>query len=130
MGRTDISNEKDRPGTGESYCSTSIGIRTQLLNTEITHAQMTGFMSGFIERGEIPKETRVWWGRATDRRYGTACYSKREIIMNRRCVETFLHELAHFVTYFKYKDRDGHGPCFGKVLDRLIYMWLHNETTF
>jgi hypothetical protein len=118
-----------RPGTGESWCSTSMATRVELLNTEIAHEECRNFLQLLIDQGVIP-QVRLFFGREKERRYGTAWIGRKEIILNRRCVEVFLHETAHFVCAYHYKDKDSHGPCFARCLDRLIYMWLYKETKF
>ena len=120
---------QQKPGTGENWCITTMATRVQLLNTEITHEECRNFLQLLIDQGVIP-QVRLFFGREKERRYGTAWLGRKEIILNRRCVEVFLHETAHFVCSYRYKDKDSHGPCFARCLDRLIYMWLNKETKF
>jgi len=118
---------KKRPGIGESLCKTPIETRIKLLNTPVTHEECRYFLQLLAEQGAIP-QVRLFFGKENDQLWGTAWYGGKEIILNRRSVEVFLHEAAHFVCKFYFKDNTSHGQNFCRSLDRLIYMWLNHET--
>jgi hypothetical protein len=75
------------------------------------------------QMAKLPKML-IYFGRETQRTYGTARFAENEIIINRRCVQTFLHEISHFICWYVYKDKDAHGPTFGSCLDYCIKVWL------
>jgi len=123
----------DSQGKGESYSRTHKHIIIRLLNEPITHKEMTGFIEGLKEQGILPKDVRVFWGKENKTAYGNwglAYYVKKEIIIKRRCVGTFLHEVAHFVDVFYHENSPGHSHSFGQCYDRLIVMWENNETKY
>jgi predicted SprT family Zn-dependent metalloprotease len=38
-------------------------------------------------------------------------------------VEVLLHELAHFIAYWKYHSRKSHGPYFKKAYHQIVHEW-------
>lgn len=112
-------------GSGEELCSTPIGIRIRLLNKPITHPEMLSFFDKVKEIYPTTKTLRIFFNnRSVKRRWGLANYSTRELLVYRRCVCVFLHELAHFVAIDKYgKSALQHSSLFAKTLDELIWMW-------
>lgn len=109
-------NKVDRPGTGEQCCRSSAQVRTLLVNEPIIE-QDAEFFCLFVGA-----EVTIQWANEARCLYGTAKTKKDIIRLNRHCVGTFLHELAHILTWKALKDR-GHGYNFGLILDQLIIKW-------
>lgn len=121
-----ISVKLDHLGSGESCCRTSEATRVRLLNTEIAHDEMIRFRDYILPMASMAKlpKMNIWFGRNNARVMGTARFLENEIIVNRRCVQVFLHEFAHFITFFVNNDNEAHGLTFGKNLDWCIEVWF------
>ena len=103
------------PGTGESLCQTSPILRTRATNTPLNKMDAKLFILF------IGEELTIEWGSEKKRNYGTAYSGRRLIRLNRICVGTFLHEVAHIVA-FKI-GAHGHDQRFAFVLDSLYKKW-------
>ena len=113
--------EVDTVGTGEGLVKTPLALRLQLKNTPIDEANALAFVDllkshyGF-EQYNIKVSFSL---RVTYRRWGTAFYRQRRIILYRHDIATFLHELAHIVEFLKWGS-SGHGERFAGELDYLF----------
>lgn len=108
-----------RPGSGESTCRTPAHIRVALTNQPISRQEIRLF-AAFIDY-----EFDVSFKKVGQNNYGTAYPTQNRINLNRCCVGTFLHELAHLIA-FKCKAY-GHDEMFGRILDGLYVKWTEFE---
>ncbi len=114
-----FSRQAERPGTGECLCRTHPEIRVYRTNQILDRTDAILF-SAFIGF-----EYEIIWGSEKKKNYGWACSHRNVIKLNRICVGTFLHELAHLMA--SKLGSKGHDVKFAFVLDSLYSKWAEYE---
>lgn len=112
--------QMNEPGSGESLSSIPLGIRTQLVNMEITIDEAAALVNLFRLANRLKSPISIEFAKEGKRTYGTAWYPERRIRLNRKCVGTLIHETAHILCPGK-----GHGYQFAKQLDSLYIIYLN-----
>lgn len=100
-------------GIGNEWCRTPVERQVELNNTAIGYWESTSFIKRCYPGRPFQLEFSA---RNTVRRWGTCWPDESKIILYRHSAWVLLHELAHFAHL-------GHGPEFGKELDRLVEVW-------
>lgn len=115
---------------GEKGCRTPMEVRRKYQNEPMPYLNMVAFHD-YIKRlhPEFPAHTIRNYNKSNSCSYGRYRPVEKEILIYRSCVWTFLHEMAHAVQRYVYKDRGAsHSDLFYGILDNMIAEYLYNFT--
>lgn len=121
-----------KPGTGnKSTKGVTDAEKLRLTNVLIDRAGMDEFLNLLYDNGEAKMDITLS-DRRTTRRWGSAFYMDRRVILYRHTVWVFLHEVAHvmdvhtsvFNSAQRVRTVKPHGPNFGFHLSRLYEVWM------
>jgi len=97
-------------------------------NQPITHKEMMDYVNFLINTQYDLRELskwRIFIGKELKRKWGTCFYKRKEIIINRCSLGTFIHELAHAIDVCK-RSRSNHDWDFNREYTWTVKNWKHD----
>ncbi len=117
------------PGTGNSSSKINKTKMIEYNNIKIDRKRVNSILNKIEKEFGISNVNVELSNRDTKRRWGTAFLNQNKIIIYRHSLHVLLHELAHIITYNRYKSVyhigivKPHGKQYGTALRQVYAMY-------